>query len=213
MIRILLADDHTIVRDALRGLLESSGKYKVVGSANNGSELVQLALSNVCELIIMDISMPELSGVDATKTLRSKECKTPILALSANDDAQNVKSVLAAGANGYVPKNASLSELEFAIGSVLGGKSYLSPSVTNRIMEDPEGIHSQNSPLKVLTKREVEILISLADGKKNSEIGKSLHISTRTVDTHRSNILKKLGLRTNAELVKLAISEGLLKIG
>lgn len=120
--------------------------------------------------------------------------------------------MLKAGAKGYLPKNASLDELEFAITSILDGKTYLSPSITAPLMDNSPTESPLDNPLSVLTKREIEIMTHLADGKPNREIGKLLHISTRTVDTHRSNILKKLKVRTNAELVKLAISQNLITI-
>jgi two-component system response regulator NreC len=163
-------------------------------------------------LVILDVAMPRLDGVQALERLNQSHNPPPVLILSASDGELKVRQALKAGARGYLPKNAGLEELEFAIRSILEGKTYLSPAVTSNLMGDHSSEDPLSNPLKVLTKREIEILAHLADGKPNREIGKSLHISTRTVDTHRSNILKKLKVRTNAELVKIAIQHELISV-
>lgn len=212
MYNVILADDHLIIRQAIGQLLESSGKYKVVAHVSNGSELLTAVERKAADVLIVDIAMPQMDGIKAVRTLRDKKIVIPVLALSANDDSRSIRSVLLAGANGFVPKNSSLEELDFAINSVLRGNAYLSPSVTEKMMNNDQGLRQSDSALSALTNRELEIMRHLAEGKPNREIGKILHISTRTVDTHRSNILKKLGLKTNAELVRLAISEGLITV-
>lgn len=213
MIRLIVADDHVVLREALCEMLESKGKYQIVAQAADGQELLNLAQSQPADMIIMDVQMPNLDGLNALAKLQGTERKVPVLVLSADEGEKNVRAALKAGANGFVPKNVGIEELEFAISSVLNGNTYLSPSVTSKLMagnsSDQSG--SQN-PLAILTKREIEVLKHLADGKPNREIGKLLHISTRTVDTHRSNILKKLMVKTNAELVKVAISAGLITV-
>jgi DNA-binding NarL/FixJ family response regulator len=165
------------------------------------------------DVLVVDVEMPKLDGLKAIELLKSAGRHIPILVFSADESPQNVRAALQAGAKGFLPKNAKIEELEFAIRSVMSGNTYLSPSVTTALMQ-PDGVPSMNgpNPLAVLTKREVEILKHLADGKPNRTIGKMLHISTRTVDTHRSNILKKLNVRTNAELVKLAIQSKLIEL-
>jgi two-component system, NarL family, response regulator NreC len=212
MIHVILADDHQIIRQAIGELLESSGRYKLVAQVNNGKELLAVLEKKSCDVIVIDIAMPQMDGVQAVRAIRQKPLVTPILALSANDDNKSIKLILQAGANGFVPKTSSLQELDFAINSVMRGNAYLSPSITERVMNNDAAQRPSDSLINALTPRELEIMHFLADGKPNREIGKSLHISTRTVDTHRSNILKKLGLKTNAELVRLAISEGLITI-
>lgn len=214
MIDLVIADDHVVLREALCELLETRGKYNVVAQASNGDELVNIlnARESHPHLVILDVTMPKVDGLAALETLAAEGRVPPVLVLSANEAQTKIRSMLKAGAKGYLPKNASLDELEFAITSILDGKTYLSPSITAPLMDNSPTESPLDNPLSVLTKREIEIMTHLADGKPNREIGKLLHISTRTVDTHRSNILKKLKVRTNAELVKLAISQNLITI-
>jgi two-component system, NarL family, response regulator NreC len=213
MINLIIADDHCVVREALCEMLQSRGRYNIVAQADDGEQLLTLLKTYSPDLIIMDVAMPKLDGIGALQRL-SDEGGTPppVLMLSANDGEKCIRAALRAGAKGYIPKNANLDELEFAINSILGGKTYLSPSITAVLMSNAPDQAPLDNPLSVLTKRELEILKYLADGKKNRDIGKLLHISTRTVDTHRSNILKKLKLQTNAELVKLAVANGVIEI-
>ncbi|MCB0328202.1 MAG: response regulator transcription factor [Bdellovibrionales bacterium] len=214
MIDLIIADDHVVLREALCELLETRGKYNVVAQASDGEELLKLLDSNQKspDLVILDVGMPRVDGLVALERLASEGKVPPVLVLSANEAQTKIRAALKAGAKGYLPKNASLEELEFAISSILEGKTYLSPSITAPLMDGSPTESPLENPLSVLTKREIEIMTHLADGKPNREIGKLLHISTRTVDTHRSNILKKLKVKTNAELVKLAISHNLITI-
>lgn len=212
MINLVVADDHVVMRQALAELLNSRGKYRVVGQASNGAELIEVLKLQSADLVILDVDMPKVDGVEALGRLGDDRPKPPVLVLSAHDGERPVREALKAGAKGYLPKHAALDELEFAIQSIMDGKTYLSPSITSTLMANGSGENPLEDPVKVLTKREVEILKHLADGKKNRDIGKVLHISTRTVDTHRSNILKKLNLKTNAELVKFSIANGLIAV-
>ena len=212
MIDLIIADDHVVLREALCELLETRGRYNVVAQASDGDELINLLRSETPDLVILDVTMPRVDGLAALEQMAINGKIPPVLVLSANEAQTKVRAALKAGARGYLPKNASLDELEFAITSILDGKTYLSPSITAPLMDGAPAESPLDNPLSVLTKRETEILTHLADGKPNREIGKMLHISTRTVDTHRSNILKKLKVRTNAELVKLAITHGLISI-
>lgn len=212
MIKLLIADDHTVLRQALCEMLERKGEYKVVAQAADGVEMLELLRSCVPDLVLMDVTMPRLSGVEALERMAQEKIGIPVLVLSADDGEKNIRMVLKAGAKGFMPKNSNIEELEFAISSVMQGKTYLSPSITDALMTEPLPSSSTQSPLTVLTQRELEIFVHLADGKTNRTIGKLLHISTRTVDTHRANILKKLNLKTNAELVKLAIAQGLITV-
>lgn len=212
MIDIMIADDHHVLRDALCALLKERGGYNVVAQAGDGQELLDAfnASSKKPDLIILDVEMPNLDGLQTLSKLKELGILVPVLVLSADNGAKNVRTVLSSGAKGFMPKNARVEELEFAIDSVLQGNTYLSPTITSFLLN---GEHNDSvSVISVLTKREVEILKYLADGKPNREIGKILHISSRTVDTHRSNILKKLKLKTNAELVKVAIGAGLINV-
>ena len=208
-VRLVIADDHNVLRQGLCEMLEDKGVYSVVGQAADGLELLDVLKANQADVILMDITMPKLDGIATLERMQAQNIQVPVVMLSANEGERSIRQALKGGAKGYLPKNVSLEELEFAITSVLEGKTYLSPSITSSLMNaaDPT-----ESPISVLTKREVEILKYLAQGKPNKDIGKLLHISSRTVDTHRSNILKKLNLRTNAELVRLAISEDLVGV-
>lgn len=212
MVKLVIADDHLVVRDALCEMFTHKGTYQIVGQAADGDELLNVLKNSKPDLVLLDLEMPKLDGIQALEKLKESNSQVPILILSANDTPRSVRAALRAGAKGFVTKQAAISELEFAITSVLDGKTYLSPSVTTMLMSPESSEVNGNSPLAVLTKRELEVLTHLADGKPNRIIGKLLHISTRTVDTHRSNILKKLNVKTNAELVKLAISHGLISV-
>ncbi len=212
MIDLIIADDHVVLREALCELLETKGDYQIVAQASDGEELLTLLNSHSPDLVILDVTMPKVDGLDALNKLSEEGKVPPVLVLSANEAQSKVRAALKAGAKGYLPKNAGLDELVFAIGSILSGKTYLSPSVTGPLMDGTPDESPIENPLSVLTKRELEILTHLADGMPNREIGKMLHISTRTVDTHRSNILKKLKVRNNAELVKLAIANGVIEV-
>jgi two-component system response regulator NreC len=213
-VKLFLVDDHAVVRQALCEVLSSRNKYEVVGEASDGEDLLSHISDQPTDLIILDLSMPNTGGIETIQELRRRGNNLPVLVLSADDSSKSIMSALKAGARGFLPKQVGLTEVEFAIDAVLSGKTYLSPSVTDKIVGgngDYEGTHS--SCLKNLSKREREIFQLLAEGRPNREIGKLLHISTRTVDTHRSNILKKLEVRSNAELVRIAISEGALSVG
>ncbi|MCB0333937.1 MAG: response regulator transcription factor [Bdellovibrionales bacterium] len=214
MIDLIIADDHVVLREALCELLETKGKYQVVAQASDGEELLCQLKETSADLVILDMTMPKLDGLAALELMKEKNDGKlpPVLVLSANEGQTTVRAALKAGARGYLPKNAGLEELEFAIESIMGGKTYLSPSITEPLMNGGQNESPLDNPLAVLTKREIEILSHLANGLPNREIGKMLHISTRTVDTHRSNILKKLKVKTNAELVKLALGSGLISL-
>ena len=212
MKNLVIADDHIVLRQALCEMLESKGSYKIVAQASDGEELLSILKAHKPDLIIMDIGMPKLDGLATLARMGQEPTNPPVLILSADEGERNVRSALRAGAKGYIPKNVGMEELEFAINSILEGKTYLSPSVTGPLMSGEGAGANGSNAISVLSKREVEILTHLADGKPNRVIGKLLHISTRTVDTHRSNILRKLKVKTNAELVKLAIQTGLITV-
>jgi DNA-binding NarL/FixJ family response regulator len=213
MINLIVADDHVVLRQALCELLTHRGNYNIVAQASNGEQLLALLSTHKPDLVIMDVAMPRLDGIAALSQIYQGTTPPPVLVLSADEGEGNVRAALKAGAKGFLPKHAALDELEFAISAIVDGKTYLSPSITDSLVQDNGDIKNPHmDPLSVLTKREVEIMRYLADGMPNREIGKLLHISTRTVDTHRSNILKKLNVRTNAELVKLAIQCKLITV-
>ncbi len=213
MVSLLVADDHTVLRQALCELLGKHDEYDVIAQASDGAQVLEILKTNKPDLIIMDISMPRCDGIEALKRLRERGDSPPVLILTANAGEMTVRAALDAGAKGFVPKNVGEEELEFAINSIMKGQTYLSPSITDQMLGAKNGNGQPGTnPMNVLTKREIEILKHLADGKSNKEIGKMLFISSRTVDTHRSNILKKLKAKNNQELVKIAIHAGLVNI-
>jgi two-component system response regulator NreC len=207
-VKLYLVDDHLVLRQALAEALGHRGKYSVVGHAGNGNELLSAATNVRADVIVLDFSLPKTNGIEMLNQLRKLGNNTPVLILSADESGRCVKAALQAGAKGFVPKQAGLSEMEHAIDAIARGGTYLSPSVSERIATNGNGEAHEQASTTVLSNREREIMILLANGKPNREIGKLLSISVRTVDTHRSNILRKLGFKTNAELVKLAIAEG-----
>jgi two-component system response regulator NreC len=196
-VKLFLVDDHLVLRQALSKALTQEHRYEVVGHAGDGQELLSQLTSCALETI---------------EALRRVGCNAPVLILSAVENSGNIRAALKAGARGFVPKQAGLSEMQFAIDAIVDGGTYLSPSVTNRLMAADAAQQESASAVASLSQREREIMVLIANGKRNREIGSLLHISTRTVDTHRSNILKKLGIKTNAELVKISIAEGLVSV-
>lgn len=211
-VNIILADDHGIIRQALAETLEKNGRYEILAQAKDGQCLVnELPKHNRTDLVIMDVTMPNMTGIEALQNIRENGNNIPVLILSALDTAKDVKNALHAGANGYLPKNADFDELEFAIKSVLAGKTYLSPTITTPLIAGNKKEENAENILKVLTKRETEICKLLAEGNPNRIIAKKLFISIRTVDTHRTNILKKLNVKSNVELAKLANNAGLVE--
>ncbi len=212
MIKVIVADDHAVLRQALSEMLTAHGKYYVVGQAASGEELLALLDKETPDVVIVDIQMPGMGGLAAIEKLQASPKSIPILVLSADEGSSNIRSALKAGAKGFVPKNAGIEELEFAIDSVVGGKTYLSPNVTSKLMTGDGTQIEADNPLSSLTERELEIFKYLANGSSNRDIAQKLHISIRTVDTHRSNILRKLDLRNNAELVKMAVQYKVISI-
>jgi len=213
MIKLLVSDDHIVVREAICEFLNSKGNFEIVGQAADGKELLDMLMGCNPDLVILDVQMPNVDGIAALEEMRRNNNKAPVLVISGEENRQNIRTALKAGANGFISKNARPEELVFAIQSILDGHSYVSPSIAlSLISEDPQQPGSPKGLEDSLTKREIEILAHLADGKTNREIGKLLHISIRTVDTHRSNILKKLKVKTNAQLTKIALAYGLIKL-
>lgn len=210
-VKLFLVDDQVLMRQAIARALSVTDKYEVVGHAANASDLIANAGQMDADVIILDMMMSRTSCLEAVQQLRKQGVTVPILVLSGDESHFNVKAALNAGARGFVPKRSDLSEMEFAIDAVAKGGTYVSPSVAEaNANNQTSATNVINS--EVLSPREHEIFLLLAQGRKNRDIGAQLSISTRTVDTHRSNILKKLNLHSNAELVRLAISEGLVNI-
>ena len=207
MVKLLIADDHAVVRQGLRSLLATETGWEVVAEACDGLEAVHLSEAHTPDIIIVDLTMPNLGGVEAISRLKSQKGAPAIVVLSAKEDEFSVSDAMHAGASAYVSKGSSADELKFAIKAVLKGQTYLSPSVCGAYLKAESG---GLSPVQELSSREREVLKLLAEGKPNRDIAKFLHISPRTVDSHRANILKKLGVNSNAELTQVAIRYGVV---
>jgi DNA-binding NarL/FixJ family response regulator len=209
-IRVVLADDHSVVRKGVREFLEEEPDIDVIGEASDGLQAVELATELQPDVIVMDIKMPQLSGVDATKRIRSAAPKVRVLALTAYDDDPYIFGLLEAGASGYVLKTAESSELIRAIRAVAAGQSALDPAIAPRIIARV----AQPAPVaESLTERELEVLRLAARGLTNKQIGHDLDISDRTVQNHLANIYAKLGVASRTEAVTAALQRGMLRLG
>ena len=211
-VRIILAEDHTLVRSGVRALLEASGDVEIVGEAANGREAIEAAGRLNPDLILMDVAMPVLNGIEAASQLHDSQPDVRVLMLSMHVDRQYVFESLKAGARGYLLKAAAYTELLTAIKTVMSGRNYISPPLTDVVMEDyvrrAQG-DFQKSEIDKLSAREREVLQLISEGKSSGEAAAVLHISVRTVDTHRHNIMTKLKIHTIAGLTKFAIRHGL----
>ncbi|MAE60881.1 MAG: DNA-binding response regulator [Planctomycetaceae bacterium] len=212
--RIVLADDHKIIRDGLRSLLEQNVGFKVVAEADNGRAAVELARDLRPDLVIMDIGMPDLNGIEATRQIVADCPRTKVLALSMHARAQFVGRMLEAGASGYLLKDSAFEELVEAIRTVLANRAYLSKEITGVVIDDyiQRRADQRDTVDVTLTPREREILQLLAEGRSTKETAAELHVSIKTVETHRQHIMDKLGIHNIAGLTKFAIQEGLTEL-
>ena len=210
-VRVLLADDHAIVREGLRALVDRLPDMEVVGEADNGRTTVVLAEKVKPTVVIMDVTMPDLNGIDATRQLLELVPDAKVVALSIHSDKRYVSGMLRAGARGYLLKESAFEELELAIRTVVKGRVYVSPRIAGVVVEDYVQQLSQTdgSVFSLLSPREREVLQLIGEGTNTKEIARRLHRSVKTIETHRQNIMAKLGVSSVAELVKYAIREGL----
>ncbi|MDA8077421.1 MAG: response regulator transcription factor [Nitrospiraceae bacterium] len=211
MMKVLLADDHKIVRDGLRTLLAHNADVQVVGEAENGRTTVQLAQKLTPDIIIMDVAMPDLNGIEATRQILVELPGVKVIAVSMHSDRRFVSEMLKAGASAYLSKDYAFDELEVAIRAVTAGKIYLSPDISGVVVENyvRQTPKTESSAFSLLSDREREVLQLLAEGKTAKEIAEHIHVSIKTVETHRMNIMTKLDIHRLAELTKYAIREGL----
>lgn len=209
--RVLLADDHKIMRDGLRALLEKQVGMEVVAEAEDGRMTVQLARKLLPDLLIIDIGMPDLNGIDATRQIVAEAPGIKVIALSMHSDKRFVAQMFKAGASAYLLKDCAFEELSHAVRVVLAGHIYLSPEIAGPVMEDyvRHVTTADSSGFSVLTVREREVLQLLAEGKTTREIAARLNLSVKTIETHRQQIMTKLNVHTIADLIKYAIREGL----
>ena len=208
-LNILLVDDHQIIIDGLRSLVNSVDGLKVIGEANNGREAIDLLKVLDADVVLMDIDMPVMNGLDATKVIKAKSGKTKVIILSMHCESGMVKELIEIGVAGYLLKNASKEELIQAITKVAGGQQYFATDVTLSLLNKDKPLLQSKLEIE-LTKRETEILKLIADGFSNKEIGEQLFISHRTVDTHRTNLMKKLEVNNIAGLISFAIKNGIV---
>jgi two-component system, NarL family, response regulator NreC len=212
-IRILLADDHTVVRDGLRALLEKQPDMTVVAEAADGRDSVRLAEEQSPDVVIMDIAMPNMNGIEATRRILAANPKTNVVMLSMHQDESYVLRSLKAGAKGYLLKDSLRSDVVEAIRTVAQGRSFLTRKVSKMLQEDYIRLMERRGvedSYDLLTDREREILQLVAEGKANKEVAAFLNISLTTVETHRTHILQKLGLHSLPELILYAVRKGIM---
>lgn len=211
--RICIAEDHAILRDGLKALLASDESVEVVAEAADGLALVERVQEHHPDLVILDLSMPRLNGLQAIEEIKKRRPATKILVLTMHDTEEHILASLKAGAHGYLLKDSTQAELILAIRAVMAGKCYLSPDVSQKVLRDYlEGKKTAvpASPWETLTHREREILQLIAEGYKNKDIAVFLHMSIKTVETHRTNLMKKLDLHSVSALTSYAIEKGLV---
>lgn len=213
-IRVILADDHTIVRHGLSKLIQQQEDMEVIAQAGDGHSTVELTRELSPDMVIMDIGMPDLNGIDATRQITRDFTQVKVIGLSMHSGKKFVIEMLKAGASGYLLKDCALEELVTAINTVAAGKIYLSPSITDVVVENYV-LHSEKkerSAFSLLSQREREVLQLMAEGKTTKQIGQRLHISPKTVEGHRLRLMSKLNMDSVAKLTKYAIQEGLTSL-
>jgi NarL family two-component system response regulator LiaR len=212
IIRIVIADDHQLIREGLRGLLDREPDMEVVGEAQDGRAALGLVADLSPEVVIMDVAMPDLNGIEATRKVIAAFPAIRVIALSMHSDKRFVAGMLKAGASGYLLKDCAFSELASAVRTVAAGKVYLSPGIAGLVAEEFAGRFAPDRPALPLTDREREVLQLIAEGQATKRIAARLGLSVKTVETHRRQMMDKLGLHSVAELTKYAIREGLTSL-
>lgn len=211
-IRVLLAEDHTLVRAGIRSLIDRMENLEVVGEASDGREAVRLARQREPELVLMDIAMAGLNGLEATRRIRANTPGVRVLILSMHANEQYVHQAVKAGASGYLLKDAATEELDLAVQAVMRGQTYFSPEVSRHLVQDYLEQNGERSPLERLTPRQREILQLIAEGRSTREIADWLHLSVKTVETHRMQLMERLDIHDVPGLVRFAIRSGLISV-
>jgi two-component system NarL family response regulator len=211
-IRVVLVDDHELMRQGLRSILERDEQVEVVGEAASGDAAVALARTLLPDVVLMDVAMKGLNGIEATRQIRAECPDTRVIALSSHSDSRYVSAMLEAGACGYVLKANAYADLRRALEAARQGKSYLCADVTKAVVGDSLRAAGNESKTAPLSPREKHVLQLLAEGLSSPQIGKRLHIATSTVESHRRNIVRRLGIHSVADLTKYAIREGLTEL-
>jgi DNA-binding NarL/FixJ family response regulator len=216
-IKILFADDHGIVRDGLRSLFKSDPEFVIVGEAADGNEAIKLVAKHQPDVAILDISMPNLNGIDATRMIKKNYPRTKVLILTIHEDEEFIREMILIGADGYVVKNAEKKEIFDGVKAVANNQTFFSPTASKVLLDglikrarnkEPETIEIENQ----LTKRETEILKMIAEGMTSKEIAQKFYLSLSTVNSHRMNIMKKLNIHDTATLVKYAIEKKIIEV-
>ena len=212
--RVLLADDHVMMRGGLRMLLEQNAELAVVGEAEDGRETVRLAKKLSPDVVVMDIAMPDMNGIEATRQIIAEHPGIKVIALSMHSDRHFVSEMLKAGATAYLLKQCAVDELITAIKTVLKNQTYISPCISGVVVDQfvRNSSKSESTAFSHLTDREREVLQLMAEGKTTKEIAFQLHLSIKTIETHRMKVMEKLNIHTVAELTKYAIREGLTSL-
>ncbi len=213
-IRILLVDDHKILRDGICSLVKGYDDMEVIGEAADGISAIRQVEELSPDVVIMDISMPDLNGIDATRKIISDYPNVKVIALSMHYDKQFVSEIFKAGASGYLIKDSAFDELDHAVRVVMDGKTYINPQVASLVVESliSQPATSNQQSFSLLTEREREVLQLIAEGRSTKQIAADLHVSTKTVESHRRQVMGKLNIRNVAELTKFAIREGLTSV-
>lgn len=213
-IRVLVVDDHTIVRDGICALLALVRDIEVIGEASDGGEALKMVKNLEPDVVLMDIAMPSMGGLEATRQICKEFPRTKVIALTQHDDKEFVFPVIEAGASGFISKVAASSELASGIRSVFQGDSYLSPSVARVLIEDyqQKGSRVSRDPYSQLTEREREVLRLVAEGHTTQEIADALVISPKTVEGHKTSLMAKLGIHNRIELIKYALRKGIISV-
>jgi DNA-binding NarL/FixJ family response regulator len=207
-IRVLLADDHAILRKGVRMLIDSQPDLEVVGEAKTGREAIEEARKLKPDIVVMDVAMPELNGIEGTRQICDELTQTKVIGLSMHKDSVYVREILRAGARGYLLKDSEDDDLLRAIRAVARGQAFLSPSISDAVLTDYRK-HVSN-PVDLLTSREREVLTMIADGKTNKEIASTLNLSVYTVESHRGSVMEKLNLHNTGDIVRFALRNGLM---
>ncbi len=213
-IRVLLAEDHTIVRKGIRSLLDDEAQIEVVGEAGDGREALEKVEDLHPDIVLMDIAMPHMNGLEATRQIKKLFPEVKVIVLTMYTNEEYIFQMLQVGATGYLVKQSAPSELILAIQSVFRGDSYLSPAISTKIVEHLRQSDDtyQESSYNALTTREREILQLIAEGNSNKEIAATLHISEKTVSVHRTNLMEKLDLHSTIDIVKYALRKGIIRL-
>ena len=213
-IKILLVDDHQILRDGIRSLVKGYDDMEVIGEAADGREALDMVEKLSPDVVIMDISMPDLNGIDATRMIINEAPDVKVIALSMHHDKQFVSEIFKAGASGYLIKDSAFDELEHALRIVMSGQTYINPQIASLVVESlvNQSVTPNPKSFSLLTEREREVLQLIADGKSTKQIAIDLNVSSKTIESHRRQVMGKLNVRSVADLTKFAIREGLTTI-